>query len=172
MKGAIAIAKRELRSYFYSPLAYVVIGVFLLIMGVIFAKFVAIYDQYSRAKAYGQSQEISLDKLASFLYQNMAFILCFVTPFLTMRLFAEEKRQQTLELLFTAPIRGIELVLGKFFAAYGLMLLMIFFSFIYSFFMILWGNPQMTIIGTTYLGMMLALACYVSLGASHLFDDE
>ena len=164
MKGAIAIAKKEWRSYFWSPVAYVIIGVFLLIMGVIFAKFIEIYHRANAMQRFGQAQGITLDKLASYLYQNMAFILCFVTPFLTMRLFAEEKRQNTLELLFTAPIRGFELVFGKFLAAFGLMFLMVGLSSIYVLFMVMWGNPEKLIILSTYLGLLLALACYVSLG--------
>ncbi len=165
MNGAIAIAKKELRAYFYSPVAYVIIGIFLLVMGIIFAKFVAIYHQANSMQRFGQAQGITLDKLASYLYQNMAFILCFVTPFLTMKLFAEEKRQNTLELLFTAPIHGYELVLGKYLAAYALMCMMMGVSFIYVLFMILWGNPEGSIIATTYLGLFLALSCYISLGA-------
>lgn len=164
MNGACAISKKEMRQYFYSPVAYVIMGVFLLIMGIIFAKFVEIYFRANAMQRFGQAQGITLDKLASYLYQNMAFILCFVTPFLTMKLFAEEKRNSTLELLFTAPLRGMELVIGKFAAAYGLMLIMVGVSFIYVFFMMLWGNPDKAIIGTTYLGILLALACYISLG--------
>ena len=114
MRGATAIIKKELRTYFSSPIAYVVLGVFLFVMGVIFARFVDYYQRYVTAQQFGQAQSITLDKLASAFYQNMAFILCFVTPFLTMRLFSEEKRQSTLELLFTAPMREIEIVLGKF----------------------------------------------------------
>lgn len=164
MRGAVAILKKELRSYFCSPVAYVILGVFLFIMGVIFAKFVDIYQRFNSAQRFSGSQGITLDKLATYLYQNMAFILCFVTPFLTMKLYAEEKRQQTFELLFTAPLKKFELVLGKFFAAYSLMVFMVAVSFIYVFFMILWGNPELPIIGSTYLGLLLALACYVSLG--------
>lgn len=166
MSGATAIIKKELRCYFYSPVAYVVMGIFLFIMGIIFTKFVDIYQQYNQNQRYGGGQGITLDKLATYLYQNMAFILCFMTPFLTMRLFAEEKRQQTMELLFTAPIRGSELVIGKFLAAYSLMFIMVGLSFVYVLFMILWGNPELPIIATTYLGLCLALACYVALGAA------
>lgn len=165
MNGARAIVKKELRTYFSSPVAYVIIGLFLFIMGIIFAKFVDIYHRYNAAQRFGGAQGITLDKLATYLYQNMAFILCFVTPFLTMRLFAEEKRQSTLELLLTAPIRAFEVVIGKFLAAYSLMTIMVFISFIYVFFMILWGNPEVKIIVTTYVGLLLALSCYVSLGA-------
>ena len=165
MNGAVAIARKELRTYFYSPVAYVVVGVFLFIMGIIFAKFVSIYQTYTQMQRFGQAPSITLDKLASYLYQNMAFILCFLTPFLTMRLFAEERRQQTLELLFTAPISGWQLVLGKFFASYGLMIFMLFLSFLYAGFMVIWGNPDVRVMGTTYVGLLLAMACYVSLGA-------
>ncbi|NBV50145.1 hypothetical protein EBR03_01215 [bacterium] len=164
MSGSIGILKKELRSYFYSPIAYVILGVFLFIMGVIFAKFVDIYQHFNSVQRFGGGQGITLDKLATYLYQNMAFILCFVTPFLTMKLYAEEKRQHTFELLFTAPLRKFDLVLGKFLAAYSMMVFMVLVSFIYVFFMILWGNPELPIIGTTYLGLLLALACYVSLG--------
>ena len=164
MRGALAIVKKEVRSYFASPVAYVVLGVFLFLMGVIFAKFVALYQQYNMAQQFGQAQGITLDKLATYLYQNMAFILCFVTPFLTMRLFSEEKRQNTLELLLTAPLRESELVLGKFFSAFTLMLIMLLVSSIYVLFMVLWGNPELKIIGATYLGLALASACYISLG--------
>ena len=165
MRGATAIIKKELRSYFCSPIAYVVLGVFLFVMGVIFAKFVALYNRFNAAQQFGQAQGITLDKLATYLYQNMAFIMCFVSPFLTMRLFSEEKRQNTLELLFTSPIRELEIVLGKFLSAFIFMLVMLALSSIYVFFMVLWGNPELKIIATTYLGLALALACYVSLGA-------
>lgn len=166
MNGVRAIIKKEIRTYFYSPLAYIIMGVFLFIMGVIYAKFITIYAQYQWQQKMGASPgDISLDRLATYLYQNMAFILCFVTPFLTMRLFAEERKQQTLELLQTAPIRNWELVVGKFLAAFSLMLLMVGITFIYVFFMVLWGNPEISMIANTYLGLVLALSCYLSIGA-------
>jgi len=166
MTGGIALVKKEIRMYFYSPLAYVIMGVFLFITGVIFTKFVYIYMQQNMSQMRFQgNQGITLDKLASYFYQNMIFILCFVTPFLTMRLFAEEKRQHTMELLFTAPLKNGELVLGKFFAAFSLMAIMISLSFLYLFFMVIYGSPDLPVIFSTYLGMFLALACYVSIGA-------
>lgn len=164
MNGVKAIIKKELRCYFYSPLAYVIVGVFLLIMGIIFAKFIQLYAQYLWQQRAGQGQDITLDKLASYLYQNMAFILCFITPFLTMRLFAEERKQQTLELLQTAPIKGWELVVGKYLSSFLLMTFMVSITFIYVFFMILWGNPEVPLIALTYLGLLLALGCYLAIG--------
>lgn len=165
MTGALTITKKELKSYFYSPLAYVVLGVFLFIMGVIFAKFVQIYiSNYMNQQRYG-AQGITIDKVALYLYQNMAFFLILFTPVLTMKLFAEEKRQNTLELLFTVPIRVYELVLGKFIAAFCLMLVMLAVTLIYVFFMVLWGTPDLAIIGINYVGLMLSLTCYLAVGA-------
>lgn len=164
MNGVTAIVKKEFRSYFYSPLAYVMLGLFLFVMGFIFSAFVAIYDSVNRAQRFGQAQGITLDKLAASLFQNMAFILCFISPFITMRLFAEEKRQQTMELLLTAPIRVAELVIGKFSAALMFMGIMLIFSLLYVFFMVTWGNPDTHIILTTYIGLILSLSCYIALG--------
>ncbi len=165
MNGTSAIVKKEIRSYFYSPLAYVVLGVFLFFMGVIFTKFIYIYQQYNSKAQFGGGQPgITLDKLATYLYQNMAFLLCFLTPLITMRLFAEEKRQHTFELLFTSPIHAFEIVLGKFLSAYFLMLLMVVLSGLYVLFMVIWGNPELPIIATTYVGLCLSLACYVAIG--------
>jgi ABC-2 type transport system permease protein len=164
MSGTLAIIKKEIRTYFYSPIAYVLLGIFLFIMGIIFAKFVAIYLEMNARQQFGGGQGITLDKLATYLFQNMAFILCFVTPFLTMKLFAEERSQNTLELLLTAPIRTGHLVMGKFLGALGLMSLMLLLSFVYPLFMILWGNPETGLIASTYLGLFLSLACYIALG--------
>jgi ABC-2 type transport system permease protein len=165
MNGLTAIFKKEMRSYFYSPVAYVVTGVFLLITGVIFYTFIGIYQQYASMARFGQSQGITLDRLISQFFQNMAFILTFITPFFTMRLFAEEKKQHTFELLFTSPIRGGELVMGKFFSAMSMILVMLAFSLVHILFLIVWGNPDVAVIATTYLGLILSLGCYLSLGA-------
>ena len=71
MKGAIALVRKEMRCYFYSPVAYVILGLFQLIMGIIFAKFVDIYMRYNAAQRYGAApQGITLDKLAMYLYRT------------------------------------------------------------------------------------------------------
>lgn len=165
MTGMKAIIKKEWLSYFYSPLAYVVLGLFALIMGIIFDVFIGIYQQANMPSPYGPSQQIPLGRLISQYFQNVAFILCFMTPMLTMRLFAEEKRQHTYELLFTAPLRGGELVLGKFFSAFGFVLAMLAFTIVYMGFLVFYGNPDIAVLATTYLGLALSMACYVALGA-------
>jgi ABC-2 type transport system permease protein len=165
MSGFTAIFKKEMRSYFYSPVAYIVTGLFLFLMGIIFYVFINIFQQYANMARFGQGQGITLDRLVQQLFQNMSFILVFATPFFTMRLFAEERRQQTFELLFTSPIRGSELVLGKFFSAFTIVVLMMLFSFVHLVFLIVWGNPDVSTIATGYLGLALSLGCFLSVGA-------
>lgn len=164
MRSMAAIIKKEWKVYFYSPVAYVAIALFLFIMGFIFDQFVAIYQLYNQRAAMGMNSGISVDRLIGQLFQNMAFVMAFLSPMLTMKLFAEEKRQQTFELLFTSPIRGSALVIGKFIAALGLMCVMLLLSFAYNAFLIAWGNPDVNVIATTYLGMVLVLGCYLAMG--------
>lgn len=163
MNGVRAIVKKEFKIYFYSPIAYILAGIFLFLMGNIFAKFIQSYVMAQHGKAMGAG-DITLDKLAMYLYQNMAVFLCFMTPFLTMRLFAEERKQQTLELLQTAPIRNWELVVGKFLASVTLMAFMVGLTLLYVFFMVAWGNPEIRIVASTYLGLFLVLGCYLAIG--------
>lgn len=165
MSGFTAVFKKEIRSYFYSPVAYILTGLFIFITGIIFYFFLRIYQEYASRAMFGQGPGITLDRLVQQLFQNMSFILAFLTPFFTMRLFAEERRQQTFELLFTSPIRGVELVLAKYFSAFGLVILMMLLSFVHLGFLLLWGNPDVAAIATGYLGLALSLGCFLALGA-------
>ncbi len=160
MRGTLAILKKEFRSYFNSPLAYSLIGLFLGIMGLFFAYFVNVFQQRSVSR-----QPISLDQITAALLQNMIFVFLFFLPLLTMRLFAEEKNQSTLELLLTAPLRTVHLVLGKFFGAMAISLTMVLFTFVYIGFIIAWGNPDLRVLASAYLGMILTLGTFLSFGA-------
>jgi len=110
MKKFYALLAREVRSYFHSPIAYVVLVFFLFISGINFAGFVVPY-----------MNQRPMDVSAEFLFFNwflfwLPFVLIF--PLITMRLFAEEFRQGTIEPLMTAPVRDVQVVLAKFFGAY------------------------------------------------------
>src|SRR5919199_4025638 len=115
MANIWAIARRELHSYFVSPVAYVVGALFLLISGFLFAIIL------------GQSSTASMQPL----FGNFAVIFLFIVPGLTMRLLAEEQRTGTMELMLTAPVRDYELVLGKFLGVFLLMLIMIAITLVY-----------------------------------------
>src|SRR5437016_5519969 len=115
-----AIVRKELRSYFVSPVAYVVTSVFLLLTGLL--SFLAIATASNRSmqllRVQGSLPELNLNEFVFRpVFYNMAVILLLVVPILTMRLFAEEKKLKTMELLVTSPVTITDIVVGKFVAA-------------------------------------------------------
>src|SRR5262245_59189065 len=103
MQNTLSIAKREFASYFNSPVAYIVITAFLVVSGYMF------FDNL-----FLQHHAVMRD-----FFNRSPFVFIFVAPLITMRLLAEERRAGTIELLITLPIRDIEVILGKFLAAWG-----------------------------------------------------
>ncbi len=164
------IWKREMKGYFYTPLAYVFIGMFSLLMGIMFASFLQTYISYTQQSMMGMAPAITIDRLSEAFYGNMHVILMFVLPFFTMRLFTEESRQNTMALLMTSPIRTWELTLAKFFAAASMLLIMLLVSFVFPGFLIKFsspgpnGGPDLGVIATTYLGLIFASFSYIAFG--------
>lgn len=136
MRNLWAVFRRELTSYFISPVAYVVIILFLVLMGLFFCYFLSVYtteyQQYQARLSYyfqmssqnpfiaqqlpqPQAPDFNLNVTQPF-YFWLSFMMLFILPMLTMRLFSEENRSGTLELLLTYPVRDAEIILGKFFA--------------------------------------------------------
>ena len=139
MNSVFAIAQRELKSYFASPVAYVVTGLFLVMSGYLFSAILV------------QSQEASM----RFIMQNLSVIFLFIMPFLTMRLLAEEQRTGTVEILLTNPVRDHEVVIGKFLGATVFFLVMLLFTLYYPFLLFTYGNPDRGPIMSGYLGLLL-----------------
>lgn len=162
--------KREMKGYFYTPLAYVFIGMFSLLMGVMFASFLQTYMDYTARSAFGMAPTITIDRLAEAFYANMHVILMFVLPFFTMRLFTEESRQNTMALLMTSPIRTWELTLAKFFAGGSMLAINLFITMLFPIYLILFsapgpnGGPDLGVIASTYLGLFLAGLTYIGFG--------
>jgi ABC-2 type transport system permease protein len=148
MKNAWLIARRELASYFTSPIAYAVTAVFLLVAGYLF--WVILY--YSR------------EATMRYLFYNVTTLLLLVGPALTMRLVAEERRTGTIELLLTSPVRDGEVIAGKFLAALGLWALMLALTLVYPALLEAFGNPDLGPIATGYLGLLLAGGAVLALG--------
>src|SRR5438874_687988 len=126
MKNALAIARKELNIYFATPIAYVMFTLFVIIGSYFFLRLLNGYQQLSLR--YMQSPEVLnrlnfQDAIFRNLFGNLGVILIFVVPFLTMRLVAEEKRQKTIELLYTTPITPFEIVLGKYLACLAILVL-------------------------------------------------
>ncbi len=158
MRNVAAVTLRELRSYFVSPLAYVVMALFLLLAGYLFFGGVNV------------TREATLRGLT----QNVSVLFLFIIPAISMRLLAEELRTGTIELLMTNPVQEWEVVLGKFLASLALVLLMLALTLVYVVFLFAWGNPDRGPILTGYLGVVLQGAAFLALGlwASSLTQNQ
>ncbi len=155
VRNTLTIAKRELRGYFNSPAAYVVLCLSMLGLGLYFF----IYDG-----GFWQADRATVQRLVSM----MPVALCVVIPVLTMGVLAEEKRSGTIELLITMPVKDSEVILGKFLAALGLCTILLAASFIYPVAMFKWpwnlGPLDWGPVWTAYLGLFLYSAAGISLG--------
>jgi ABC-2 type transport system permease protein len=148
MTNSITVFKREMISYFYSPIAYIVIAVFLLSSGYFFARILALTQQ------------------ATLMYSlaNTQVILSILTPVITMKLLAEEAKTGTIEMLLTAPVTDFEVVFGKFLAALFLYLVMLAPTLLYVVFLGWVGEPDMGSIISSYIGLALMGSMFVSVG--------
>jgi ABC-2 type transport system permease protein len=176
MKNIWTIAWKDFRTYFTSPIAYVIISGFLLIMGWMFFNSMQYFHMHTlQYSQYNAGKGVSLaEGIIKPLYGNMNVILLFLMPFITMRLLAEERKLQTLELLFTAPVRMSEIVLGKFFSAFLLLCVMMAFTLAYPLILVLIGNPEIGPLCSSVLGTLLLGACYLANGLffSSMTDNQ
>lgn len=166
MRNIWTIARRDFRAYFTSPIAYIVIALFLLIMGIMFFNNLSWFNQQNlQSQQFGMGKGTSITKgIIQPLYGNMNVVLLFLLPFVTMRLFAEEKRNHTIELLLTSPISLAQLVIGKFLSAFLLVVVMLGVTAIYPLILFLTGNPEGGPILTCYLGTLLMASSIISMG--------
>ncbi|MBI2154077.1 MAG: ABC transporter permease subunit [Candidatus Rokubacteria bacterium] len=165
--GVWAIFKKEMRLYFTSPVAYVVFTFFLLGMGGFFYNIFAFYDQMSRQAAMNPAFARDLnvtDAILRPLFSNTGVILLFVVPMVTMRLFAEEKRSGTIELLLTFPVRDGEVMLGKFAAAMALVLVLLGFTALYPAIVAYFTRVEWGPLLSGYLGLMLLGGAFLAVG--------
>ncbi len=166
MRNILAIAHKELRSYFASPIAYIVLGFWALLYGFFFIAIMRYFvGQSMQAGLMGGAQSMNVNQqLIRPLLQNVTVVVLFLLPMVTMRTYAEEKRSGTIELLLTSPVNDFEIVMGKFLGAmalYGAMLLITVFHLAVLF---LYGRPEWKPIVTSYLGLILFGGCFVSVG--------
>jgi ABC-2 type transport system permease protein len=160
------IARRDFRSYFTSPIAYVLIGGFLAIMGfMFFFSLQSFNEQNLQYQQYNMGKPLSItERIVGPLYGNMNVILLFIIPFITMRLFAEERKNQTLALLLTSPITLLDIILGKFLSSVMLVGVMLLLTFIYPAILFWTGNPDGGAILTCFLGTFLLACSLLSVG--------
>ncbi len=166
MKVFYAILKRELYVYFSSPIAYVVVTIFLLLSGYFFysafAYFSMVSMQAMRMPGVGGINVTEMVLLPTL--GNMSVIMLLMMPLLTMRLFAEEKKAGTLELMLSYPVRETELLFGKFTACIVVFFIMLVPTFLYPLFVWFYAEPDIGPILTGYLGLFLMGTAFIALG--------
>jgi len=162
MSNVLAIARKELSAYFASPIAYVVVGFFALMFGFFYYSLLLYFDRQS-LQAAAQAVNVNEQFLRP-VFLNATVIFLFVLPLVTMRTYSEEKRSGTIELLLTAPLTDLQIILGKFLGAMGLYAAMLAITLIHVGLLFVFGNPEWRPVVTTYLGLLLMGGCFVSIG--------
>ena len=169
MRNVFTIAGREVRSYFSSPVAYVLLAAFLGLAGYFFFALLSAFNQslaiYSMMRNPEMLQRFNLNEMVIRpLLHNMSVLLIFVIPAITMRMFPEEKTSGTYELLLTSPVRVSEIVLGKFLGALVLVMLMIVLSGFFGLLLLAYGNPELPMMLSGYLGLALMAISFLAIG--------
>lgn len=169
MRNTLTIAGRELRSYFSSPVAYVLIAAFLALAGYFFYALLTAFNQtlaiYSMMRNPEMLQRFNLNEMVIRpLLHNMSVLLIFIVPAITMRMFPEEKRAGTYELLLTSPVRIGEIVAGKFLGGLVLVLLMVVLSALFGLLLFRYGNPEVAMTVSGYFGLVLMAVSFLAIG--------
>lgn len=170
MRNVLTIVGKELRAYFVSPIAYVVLTGFLLLGGWFFfnllSRFNLLLTLYTQFQQGGEAaNRLNLnDYVLAPLMHNLSIVLVILVPMITMRAFAEEKKSGTYELLLTSPLRTGELVLGKFLASFLFLCIMLGLTGVYPLILLLFGNPEVGVMAAGYLGLLLLATAFVSVG--------
>jgi len=169
VRNVLTIAGREIRSYFVSPIAYVVLTGFLLLGGWFFfnllARFNILLTIYSAQQNPQVLQRLNLNEFViAPLLHNLSVVMVILVPVITMRSLAEEKKTGTYELLLTSPLRISEIVLGKFFGSFVFVLLMVALTGVYPLILLAYGNPETGVILAGYLGLLLLATAFVAVG--------
>jgi len=158
MGNIFAVFKREMKSYFNSPIAYIILTVFLLIAGWFFATPLFIANEASIRNVMG----------------IIPLIFIFFIPAITMRLISEEKKVGTIELILTMPLKESEFILGKFFAALCLLFIALVLTWAYVLTISILGNPDGGPVFAGYVGLLLMGGAYLAIGvfASSLTENQ
>jgi ABC-2 type transport system permease protein len=167
MNNMLAIAHKELRSYFASPIAYIVIGFFALLFGWFYIGILDWFVRQGMQGAMGMGGPSSLNvnqQMIRPLILNITVVFLFLLPLITMRTYAEEKRSGTIELLLTSPLTDLQIVLGKFLGAFALYAVMVALTLIHFGLLFAFGQPEWKPLATAYLGLLLFGGCFIAVG--------
>ncbi len=166
MRNAWIICQKELHSYFVSPVAYLLLTMFGVIFGFFFWNALNYFViEGMQMQMRGQSFPMNLnEQIIRPLLSNVSVIGLFFIPMITMRLFAEEKRSGTIELLATSPVRDLEIIVGKWLAAVVLYACMLLFTALNFGFLFIYGHPDWKPLAIGYLGLLLQAGALLAIG--------
>ena len=167
MRGALAVARREIQSLFASPLAYVLAAAFVFASGLFFNIFVRGYARAAALMAQrpGGLEQLDLHHMVMVpVISNAQFLMLVLVPLLTMRSIAEERRQETAELLFTSPITSLQIVLGKYLGNLWMVAVMLVLSLSFPLYLMGKTGVDWGPILTGYLGLLLLCSAFISVG--------
>ena len=166
MKNVWIICQKELKSYFASPIAYLLMAIFAVIFGFFFYSATAFFvmrGMESQMMGRGQPMDVN-EWVIRPLLSNASVIALFLIPMITMRLYAEEKRSGTMELLLTSPVRDVEIILGKFIASLLMFSCVIGVSALDLAALFAYGKPDWKPILVGYLGLLLQGGALIAIG--------
>jgi ABC-2 type transport system permease protein len=166
MRNILAIAERELRAYFALPIAYAVIGLFGLVFGLMFSVFLHMFvlqGMQMGQMGMGGPVNVNQSMIRPLIFQ-IAIVILFVLPMITMRTYSEEKRSGTIELLLTSPLSDLQIILGKFLGAMALYALMLLVTVPTVTLLFWYGDPDWKPVVTAYLGLLLVGGSFISYG--------
>jgi len=166
MRNILIICNKELRSYFASPIAYLLLTMFAVIFGFFFWNSLGYFVLMGmESQMRGQMMPMNVNEMIIRpLLSNVGVIGLFFIPMITMRLFAEEKRSGTIELLATSPIRDIEIIVGKWLAALSLYACMLLVAAVNFAFLFKYGKPDWKPLVIGYLGLLLQAGALLAIG--------
>jgi gliding motility-associated transport system permease protein len=167
MKNIMVICRKELKSYFASPIAYLLMAFFALIFGFFFysaTRFLLVRSMESQMMGRGMPPVDLNEWVIRPLLMNASVVALFLIPMITMRLFAEEKRSGTIELLLTSPVRDAEIIVGKWLAAMLMYACILAFSAINLLMLFAYGRPDWKPILAGFLGLLLQGGCLLAVG--------
>ncbi|MGH9775938.1 MAG: ABC transporter permease [Candidatus Acidiferrales bacterium] len=168
MRNVYSIFRKEMGHYFVSPVAYVIIGLFLAVSALFFTVALAGFMQYSLEASFQGMTDLDVPgRVLQSFFGITSTLFLFFLPMLTMGVYSEERKRGTMELLMTSPISDLQLVLGKFFASLALVVVMLIPTTLYSVFMFLYSEPRppwkMLLAG--YIGLLLLGGALLAIGS-------
>ncbi len=166
MRNMLTIARKELKTYFTSPIAYILLAIWAVIFGFFFYSALAFFVQRGlESEMMGRGMPMNVNEFVIRpLLMNLSVVSLFLLPMITMRLYAEEKRSGTIELLLTSPVRDLELILGKLLAAFVLYLCIMGLAFLNMLILFLYGDADWKPMLAGFLGVALMGMAFLSLG--------